>query len=70
MAVEEKFEATSFESLQAAADAAFDQVPAGPEGLKQARIAEQSLEEGGFVGRRQYRVTLEVGGAGDGGDYS
>jgi|GraSoiStandDraft_46_1057282.scaffolds.fasta_scaffold629482_2 flavin-binding protein dodecin len=65
MAANGRYEATSFESLQDAADKAFDQVPAGPEGLKQARIAEQSLEEGGFVGRRQYRVTLEVGGAGD-----
>ena len=67
MAAEGKYEATSFESLQDAANKAFDQVPAGPEGLKRARVAEQSLEEGGVVGRRQYKVTLEVGGAGDGG---
>ena len=66
MAANGRYEGTSFESLQAAADEAFDQVPDGPEGLKRARIAEQSLEEGGFVGRRQYKVTLEVGGAGDG----
>jgi flavin-binding protein dodecin len=57
-----KYEATSFESLQDAANKAFKEVPAGPERLKRARIAEQSLEEGGVVGRRQYKVTLEVGG--------
>ena len=62
MAANGRYEATSFESLQDAADQAFAQVPAGPEGLKQARIVEQSIEEGGFVGRRQYKVTLEVGG--------
>ena len=64
MAANGKYEATSFESLQDAANKAFDQVPAGPEGLKRARIAEQSLEEGGIVGRRQYKVTLEGGGGG------
>jgi flavin-binding protein dodecin len=67
MAANGKYEATSFESLQAAADEAFNQVPAGPEGLKQARIVEQSLEEGGFVGRRQYKVTVEAGAPGGGG---
>ena len=48
MAANGRYEATSFESLQDAADKAFGQVPAGPEGLKQARIVEQSLEVGGY----------------------
>ena len=70
MAANGKYEATSFESLQDAADKAFDQVPAGPEGLKQAQVVGASLEEGGVVGRRQYRVTLEAGGTPGGGSYS
>jgi hypothetical protein len=64
-----RYEATSFESLQDAAEKALEQVPAGPEGLKQARIVEQSLEEGGFVGQRQYKVTVEAVGAPGGGNY-
>jgi flavin-binding protein dodecin len=67
MANEGRYTATSFESLQAAADEALQQVPAGPEGLKNATIVAQRLEAGGIVGRTQYTVTLEVGRTGDGG---
>lgn len=55
----EHFTAMSLESLQAAIDEAFQQVPGGPEGVKAARIVEQRVEGGGFVGRTQYIVTIE-----------
>jgi hypothetical protein len=52
------FTATSLESFEAAAIAALGQMPGGPEGIKSARIVEQEVSEGGFVGRPQYRVTV------------
>jgi hypothetical protein len=50
--------ATSFESFEAAALEALKEVPGGPEGYKSARIVDQHVSEGGFVGRPQYRVTV------------
>ena len=73
MAEQERYTATSFESLQAAADEALQQVPGGPEGFKSTKIVEQRLQAGGIVGRTQYTVTLEAdgaGGSGEGGGYS
>ena len=58
MAHEERFTATSLDSLQAAIDVAFEQIPGGPEGVKHARIEEQRLEGGGVVGRTQYIVSV------------
>ena len=72
MAQQGQYTATSFESLQAAADEALQQVPAGPEGFKSAKVVEQRLQAGGIVGRTQYTVTIETGGEGegDGGGYA
>jgi flavin-binding protein dodecin len=67
MVEEECYTGTSFESFEDATRQAFQQVPAGPEGLKRARIVEQALEEGGIVGRTQYKVTVAVSSAGKGG---
>jgi flavin-binding protein dodecin len=50
--------ATSFESFEAAAMEALGQMPAGPEGLRSARVVDQEVSEGGVVGRPQYRVTV------------
>jgi hypothetical protein len=66
MAEEGRYTATSFDSLQEAADEALKQVPAGPEGLKSGKIVEQRLQEGGVVGRKQYTVTIETGGGAGG----
>jgi hypothetical protein len=52
------FTATSLESFEAAAIDALGQIPGGPEGTKSARVVEQEISEGGFVGRPQYRVTV------------
>ena len=73
MADEGRYTATSRDSLQAAADEALQQVPPGPEDLRRATIVEQKLESGGFVGEKQYTVTVQaepIGDAGGGGSYS
>ena len=59
MAEHDRFVGFSSESLEAAANAALDLMPAGPEGLKRARIVEQRLQAGGVVGRTEYVVILE-----------
>lgn len=66
MTEQSQYTATSFESLQAAADEASDMVPGGAEGMKLARIVEQKLEAGGIVGRTQYTITVEASGLGTG----
>ena len=58
---EGRYTAGSFDSLQAAADAALDKVPPGPEGIRKGKIVEQVLQDGGVVGRRQYSVTILAG---------
>jgi flavin-binding protein dodecin len=52
------FTATSFKSFADAAAAALKQVPPGPEELRSARVVDQEISSGGFVGRTQYRVTV------------
>jgi hypothetical protein len=52
--------ATSLESFEVAARKALRQSPEGPEGLRSATIEEQTIMEGGFVGRPQYGVTVVV----------
>jgi hypothetical protein len=51
--------ATSLTSFSDAAEQALTQLPPGPEGLKSARVVAFSIEQGGVVGRTQYRATLE-----------
>jgi flavin-binding protein dodecin len=63
-----RYTGTSFDSLQAAADEALDQVPPGPEGIKVGKIVGQMLQEGGVVGRRQYTVIIQAGAETDGGE--
>jgi hypothetical protein len=59
---EGRYTGTSFDSLQAAADEALDQVPPGPGGIKMGKIVGLRLQEGGVVGRRQYTVDILAGG--------
>jgi hypothetical protein len=59
MAEHERFAGFSSESLQAAADAALDEMPPGPEGLKRAKIVEQRLQAGGIAPGTEYIVILE-----------
>lgn len=49
---------TSLESFEKAAEEALMQLPSGPEGLRAARIDEFRIEQGGFVGKTQYIVTI------------
>jgi hypothetical protein len=49
---------TSFESFEAVALEALSQIPGGAEGTKTARIVDQEVGEGGFVGRPQCRVPV------------
>ena len=51
---------SSLESFEKAAEEALMQLPAGPEGLRSARIDELRIEQGGFVGRTQYIVTIST----------
>jgi flavin-binding protein dodecin len=59
MAEHDRFVGLSSESLEAAANAALDLMPAGPEGLKRARIVEQRLQRGGIAPGTEYIVFIE-----------
>jgi flavin-binding protein dodecin len=58
MATEVLVHGSSLESFEDAVESALRDVPAGPEGLKRGRVVEMTVEQGGFVGRTQYRVKL------------
>jgi hypothetical protein len=60
--VEKRYTGTSLDSIQAAADAALDQVPQGPGGIRMGKFAGLTLQDGGVVGRKQYTVTILAGG--------
>lgn len=48
----------SLESFEKAAEEALLELPAGPEGLRSARVDEFRIEQGGFVGQTQFIVTV------------
>jgi len=58
MANEVLVHGSSLESFEDAVESALRDVPAGAEGLKRGRVVEMTVEQGGFVGRTQYKVKL------------
>jgi hypothetical protein len=59
MTEHDRFAGFSSESLQAATEAALNEMPLGPEGLKRARIVEQRLQAGGIAPGTEYIVIIE-----------
>jgi hypothetical protein len=67
MAEKRSITGSSFDGFSEAALAAFSDVQGDPdrEGIATAKVVALGLEKGGFVGRTQFHVDLEVTAGGD-----